>query len=571
MSRASEVIQSPGAAMQALRKAVAQDIRVAVPCKVLSYDPSTQTVSAQPLVHEKQAGQDTLLPVLNDVPVYFPGGANLAITHNVAVGDECLVIFADTSIDGWFASGSEQPGVTPRRHSLSDGFALVGYRSRPKATLIQDNYPFAVRMFTSEGWENVLYVEQYGMFHCKGSRIDGVVVAENYVSKYGYEFQNSSGTNVGGVFQDMWNNNNQVYIDEYTSAGKRECYLLPTPTATETTFYDILTTKNVVSVAQGGTGANTADGACENLGAVKKSGDTMSGSLGAPKVTLIAPNVDFTSAPSSTTHDDVIFVTDKDGDSAGILRLGQSTTNGEEFQFGARRPIGSDTIFNTLQFNISSTGSRTVDVSDPSAWRTGLGLGSMATADTGDYVAKNGDTMTGTLLAPTMKVYDASYPMFVLQSSASDTSALGAVYENIANRQLVLRQRSTQGYIEDYYLPVNSATSANESYPIITSKELIPWKTTTSWSTAIANAKMDIKVEFNYKPSTLMYCFVIDIPLISIESSYKFFFYSFYEGSTNTNYFAQIYARTASCDYIGLYVNGTAVQSNAYSYRFLYR
>lgn len=247
MSRASEVIQSPGAAMQALRKAVAQDTRVALPCKVLSYDAATQTISAQPLIHEKQAGQDAALPVLNDVPVYFPGGVNVAITHNVSVGDECLVIFADTSIDGWFASGSEQPGATPRRHSLSDGFALVGYRSRPKSVTIPDNYPFAIRIKMDLGWENVLYIEQYGIFHCKGARIEGVAVAENYVSKYGYEFQNSSGTNVGGVFQDMENNNNQVYIDEYTAAGKRECYLLPSPTAESNSFYNILTTKEPVT------------------------------------------------------------------------------------------------------------------------------------------------------------------------------------------------------------------------------------------------------------------------------------------------------------------------------------
>lgn len=85
-------------------------------------------------------------------------------------------------------------------------------------------------------------------------------------------------------------------------------------------------------------------------------------------------------------------------------------------------------------------------------------------------VSKTGDTMTGTLLAPTMKVYDASYPMFVLQSSASDASALGAVYEDLANRQLVLRQRSTAGYVEDYSLPVNTATSANGYYQIVTGK-----------------------------------------------------------------------------------------------------
>lgn len=38
-------------------------------------------------------------------------------------------------------------------------------------------------------------------------------------------------------------------------------------------------TDNVVPITRGGTGANSASGACSNLGAVKKSGDTMDGSL----------------------------------------------------------------------------------------------------------------------------------------------------------------------------------------------------------------------------------------------------------------------------------------------------
>lgn len=133
----------------------------------------------------------------------------------------------------------------------------------------------------------------------------------------------------------------------------------------------------------------------------------------------------------------------------------------------SKNPVTSGGIYTALN---NKQDTLTFDSTPTQGGTNPVTSGGVYAADAGK-VSKSGDTMTGTLLAPTMKVYDASYPMFVLQSSESDTSALGAVYENIANRQLVLRQRSTQGYIEDYYLPVNSATSANQSYEILTGKD----------------------------------------------------------------------------------------------------
>ena len=56
-----------------------------------------------------------------------------------------------------------------------------------------------------------------------------------------------------------------------------DLFKLPATTVGDTANgeYDILTTKDAVTVPQGGTGAATPAGACESLGAVKKSGDTM--------------------------------------------------------------------------------------------------------------------------------------------------------------------------------------------------------------------------------------------------------------------------------------------------------
>ena len=73
---------------------------------------------------EEHEGREIALPLLRDVPVF------MSVFFTVNPGDACLVIFADCDIDRWFETGgSEVPGSS-RMHSLSDGFAFVGFRAR---------------------------------------------------------------------------------------------------------------------------------------------------------------------------------------------------------------------------------------------------------------------------------------------------------------------------------------------------------------------------------------------------------------------------------------------------------
>jgi hypothetical protein len=68
-------------------------------------------------------------PVLTDVPVFILSGGGFAVTFPVAAGDTCLVCFNDRDLDSWFQSNSAVPPNSARMHSLSDGLALVGFRS----------------------------------------------------------------------------------------------------------------------------------------------------------------------------------------------------------------------------------------------------------------------------------------------------------------------------------------------------------------------------------------------------------------------------------------------------------
>lgn len=119
------------------RGVINNQLRVALPGIVQSFDPDTVTAVVQPAIrymeqdnNGNQATHD--YPLLMDVPVIFPRGGGCTITFPVKAGDECLVIFSDRCIDFWWQNGGIQEPVDPRQHDLSDAFAIVGAQSQAK-------------------------------------------------------------------------------------------------------------------------------------------------------------------------------------------------------------------------------------------------------------------------------------------------------------------------------------------------------------------------------------------------------------------------------------------------------
>ncbi len=132
-----EMIQDPAAPFQALRDAIKSEIHCSLPGIVHAFDPITQTATIQPAVRTRVKTETGIehvqLPLLANVPVFFPGGGQYALTMPIQKGDECLVVFADSCIDAWWQSGGVQNQIDMRSHDISDGYAFVGFRSRPKA------------------------------------------------------------------------------------------------------------------------------------------------------------------------------------------------------------------------------------------------------------------------------------------------------------------------------------------------------------------------------------------------------------------------------------------------------
>ena len=105
---------------EALRQDFFSSLHCALPGTVLSFDAESQTAEIQPAV---KIGSMSF-PILADVPVFMP------VPFEVHPGDACLVIFADINVDAWLESGEAEAPPSSRKHSLSDGFAFVGFKTR---------------------------------------------------------------------------------------------------------------------------------------------------------------------------------------------------------------------------------------------------------------------------------------------------------------------------------------------------------------------------------------------------------------------------------------------------------
>ena len=111
-------------------------LRVACPAIVKTVDFEKQTLTAQPAIRERMNdGEGNLswieIPELLDVPFFIYSGGGYCLTLPIKPGDDCLIVFGDSCIDAWWQSGGVQNQIDRRRHDLSDGFAIVGFRSQP--------------------------------------------------------------------------------------------------------------------------------------------------------------------------------------------------------------------------------------------------------------------------------------------------------------------------------------------------------------------------------------------------------------------------------------------------------
>jgi hypothetical protein len=108
-----------------------------LPGIVEEVDFEKQTMTVRPAIKSVQRKDDgstesVELPMLKDVPIVFPSGGGMTMTFPIKKGDGVMVTFGSRPIDTHMQSDGVQKPIDARMHSLSDGFAQVGFRPEPR-------------------------------------------------------------------------------------------------------------------------------------------------------------------------------------------------------------------------------------------------------------------------------------------------------------------------------------------------------------------------------------------------------------------------------------------------------
>lgn len=128
---------------QTINRFILSNINTSIPGTIQTFDQATQIATVTPnirAIENKMDGTTTTvqLPDLIQVPCVFPYSTTtgFALTFPIEKGDQCLLIFAQRSIDNWQEfSRVQDPAESkfPRAFSLSDAIAIPGLIPKPNA------------------------------------------------------------------------------------------------------------------------------------------------------------------------------------------------------------------------------------------------------------------------------------------------------------------------------------------------------------------------------------------------------------------------------------------------------
>ena len=132
--KASAALDNPVLeAFEHLQEDIFRKINCVAIGRINSVNYNEQTVEAF-IVYKRllDNGQVKDYPMLLDVPFFVLQGGGSFFELPIVQGDFCILLFCDYNFSTWWASGNEREPESMRKHSLSDGIALVGINPKTK-------------------------------------------------------------------------------------------------------------------------------------------------------------------------------------------------------------------------------------------------------------------------------------------------------------------------------------------------------------------------------------------------------------------------------------------------------
>lgn len=109
------------------------ELHTSMPGRVVSFDANNQTCSVVPCLKRKFVDSDDTveLPIIEDVPVVYPGSDDLWLVFDLKMDSYVLIVFSERSIASWLDSGGVIDPALARKHALSDAIAVPGLLPNP--------------------------------------------------------------------------------------------------------------------------------------------------------------------------------------------------------------------------------------------------------------------------------------------------------------------------------------------------------------------------------------------------------------------------------------------------------
>ncbi len=126
--------------IQMVVDATLEGIRICMPGKIESYDPTTRKADIKPMLKRVYADGDVeSLPVITAVPVVWPGGGGGALGFPLSPGDGVLILFGERNMENYLETGKDSLPADARKFDMSDAIAIPGLNSFKAISPFPDN------------------------------------------------------------------------------------------------------------------------------------------------------------------------------------------------------------------------------------------------------------------------------------------------------------------------------------------------------------------------------------------------------------------------------------------------